>query len=125
MEPSIAPDSHLQLRYEKYKGILKEFTLMSDIFMRNVFKKRKCTEHVLRIIMNRMELKVIDQIIQKDYKNLQGRSAILDCVARDSEGRQFDVGENGVVTSEQSVKSLHFIMKITMAILSRSSIHRG
>ena len=41
--------------------------------------------------MNRMELKVIDQIIQKDYKNLQGRSAILDCVARDSEGRQFDV----------------------------------
>ena len=91
MEPSIAPDSHLQLRYEKYKGILKEFTLMSDIFMRNVFKKRKCTEHVLRIIMNRMELKVIDQIIQKDYKNLQGRSAILDCVARDSEGRQFDV----------------------------------
>ena len=125
MEPSIAPGSHLQLRYEKYKGILKEFTLMSDIFMRNVFKKRKCTEHVLRIIMNRMELKVIDQIIQKDYKNLQGRSAILDCVARDSEGRQFDVGENGVVTSEQSVKSLHFIMKITMAILSRSSIHRG
>ena len=93
MEPSIAPDSHLQLRYEKYKGILKEFTLMSDIFMRNVFKKRKCTEHVLRIIMNRMELKVIDQIIQKDYKNLQGRSAILDCVARDSEGRQFDVEE--------------------------------
>ena len=91
MEPSIAPDSHLQLRYEKYKGILKEFTLMSDIFMRNVFKKRKCTEHVLRIIMNRMELKVIDQIIQKDYKNLQGCSAILDCVARDSEGRQFDV----------------------------------
>ena len=91
MEPSIAPDSHLQLRYEKYKGILKEFTLMSDIFMRNVFKNRKCTEHVLRIIMNRMELKVIDQIIQKDYKNLQGRSAILDCVARDSEGRQFDV----------------------------------
>ena len=34
-----ALDSDLQLRYEKYKGILKEFTLMSDIFMRNVFKK--------------------------------------------------------------------------------------
>ena len=91
MEPSIAPDSHLQLRYEKYKGILKEFTLMCDIFMRNVFKKRKCTEHVLRIIMKQTGLEVIDQIIQKDYKNLQGRSAILDCVARDSEGRQFDV----------------------------------
>ena len=30
-------------------------------------------------------------MIQKDYKNLQGRSAILDCVAKDEEGRQFDV----------------------------------
>ena len=84
-------DSDLQLRYEKYKSILKELTLMSDVFMRNVFKKRECTEHVLRIIMKQMELTIVDQIIQKDYKNLQGRSAILDCVARDSEGRQFDV----------------------------------
>lgn len=29
--------------------------------------------------------------MQKDYKNLQGRSAILDCVARDSSGRQMDI----------------------------------
>ena len=41
--------------------------------------------------MEKQDLKVIDQIIQKDYKNLQGRSAIMDCVARDSEGKQFDV----------------------------------
>lgn len=34
---------------------------------------------------------MIDQVLQKDYKNLQGRSAILDCVARDSEGKQMDV----------------------------------
>ena len=39
----------------------------------------------------KQDLKVIEQIIQKDYKNLQGRSAIMDCVARDSEGKQFDV----------------------------------
>ena len=26
-----------------------------------------------------------------DYKNLQGRSAILDCVVRDADGKQFDV----------------------------------
>lgn len=34
---------------------------------------------------------MIDQTLQKDYKNLQGRSAVLDCVARDAEGKQFDV----------------------------------
>ena len=84
-------NSDLESRYEKYKGIIKNFTLMSDIFMRNVFKKRECLEYVLQVIMEKQDLYVIDQIIQKDYKNLQGRSAVMDCVARDSTGKQFDV----------------------------------
>ena len=41
--------------------------------------------------MDKKDLKVIDQVLQKDYKNLQGRSAVLDCVARDSDGRHMDV----------------------------------
>ena len=81
----------LELRYERYKGVLNELTLMSDMFMRNVFKKPECTEYVLQIVMGRKELKVLEQVIQKDYKNLHGRSAILDCVAIDGEGNQFDV----------------------------------
>ena len=84
-------NSDLESRYEKYKGIIKNFTLMSDIFMRNVFKKRECLEYVLQVIMEKQDLHAIDQIIQKDYKNLQGRSAVMDCVARDSTGKQFDV----------------------------------
>ncbi|MFR5149488.1 MAG: PD-(D/E)XK nuclease family transposase [Ruminococcus sp.] len=84
-------NSDLESRYEKYKGIIKNFTLMSDIFMRNVFKKRECLEYVLRVIMEKQDLHVIDQIIQKIIKNLQGRSAVMDCVARDSTGKQFDV----------------------------------
>ena len=84
-------NSDLESRYEKYKDIIKNFTLMSDIFMRNVFKKRECLEYVLQVIMEKQDLHVIDQIIQKDYKNLQGRSAVMDCVARDSTGKQFDV----------------------------------
>ena len=84
-------NSDLESRYEKYKGIIKNFTLMSDIFDINVFKKRECLEYVLQVIMEKQDLHVIDQIIQKDYKNLQGRSAVMDCVARDSTGKQFDV----------------------------------
>ena len=90
-DEKIVPENGLEVRYERYKGIIKNFTLMSDIFMRNVFKQRECLEYVLQVIMEKQDLKVIDQIIQKDYKNLQGRSAIMDCVARDSEGKQFDV----------------------------------
>ena len=90
-DEKIVPENGLEVRYERYKGIIKNFTLMSDIFMRNVFKKRECLEYVLQVIMEKQDLHVIDQIIQKDYKNLQGRSAVMDCVARDSTGKQFDV----------------------------------
>lgn len=69
------------------KIILKDLIIMSNVFLRNVFKKRECTEYVLQVIMDKKDLKVIDQVLQKDYKNLQGHSAILDCVARDSEGK--------------------------------------
>ena len=84
-------NQELEIRYKRYKEILKDLTIMSDIFMRNVFKKRECTEYVLQVIMGDKNLRVLEQVIQKDYKNLQGRSAILDCVVVDAQGKQFDV----------------------------------
>ena len=81
----------LEARYERYRAILQKLTIMNDVFMRNVFKKRECTEYVLQVIMNKRGLKITDQVLQKDYKNLQGRSAVLDCVARDIDGRQMNV----------------------------------
>lgn len=68
---------------------------MNDIFMRNVLKKKKCTEYILQVIMEDKGITVIDQTLQKDYKNLQGRSAILDCVAKDTNNRQFNVEIQG------------------------------
>lgn len=46
-DEKIIPENGLEVRYERYKGIIKNFTLMSDIFMRNVFKQRECLEYVL------------------------------------------------------------------------------
>lgn len=86
-----AANHELEKRYQRYREILKNLTIMSDIFMRNVFKKRDCIEYVLRVILDMPNLTVVEQVVQKDYKNLQGRSAILDCVVRDEDGVQFDV----------------------------------
>lgn len=41
----------LEVRYQRYRGILCELTMMSDVFMRNVLKDRACTEYILRIIL--------------------------------------------------------------------------
>lgn len=94
---TILQQETLEERYERYKEKIKHFTIMNDIFMRNVLKETACTEYILQVIMDMKELKVIDQTLQKDYKNLQGRSAVLDCVARDAENNHFNVeiqGEN-------------------------------
>ena len=96
-DTTILQPEGLEQRYERYKEKIKHFTIMNDIFMRNVLKETACTEYILQVIMDMKELKVIDQTLQKDYKNLQGRSAILDCVAKDAENNHFNVeiqGEN-------------------------------
>ena len=84
-------EHELKERYEKYKRILAGLTIMSDIFMRNVLKKRECTEYILQVIMDKQNLQVKEQILQKDYKNLQGRSAILDSVVCDMEEKRYNV----------------------------------
>ena len=92
-------------RCERYKEKLKDYTIMDDIFMRNVFKKRECVEYILQVVMNKKELQLIDHILQKDYKNLQGRSAVLDCVAKDENYCQFNVeiqGENEGASSKRA-----------------------
>lgn len=82
-------------RCKRYKEKIKNYTIMNDIFMRNVFKKKECVEYILQVIMSKKDLQVVDQILQRDYKNLQGRSAVLDCVARDETKRQFNVEIQG------------------------------
>ena len=84
-------DRRLEERHKKYREILKNLTIMSDMFMRNVLKQIECTEYILQVMMGDCGLKVVEQVLQKDYKNLQGRSAVLDCVACDGRGRQFNV----------------------------------
>ena len=70
----IVKTEELETRYERYKGILKDLTIMSDVFMRNVFKKRECTEYVLQVIMEKRiggsSIRFCRKII-KTYRDVQ------------------------------------------------------
>ncbi len=76
---------------EECRKVLANLTIMDDIFMRNVLKKQACAEYILQIIMNSPGLQLTEPVIQKDFKNLQGRSAILDCVVQDKDGCQYNL----------------------------------
>lgn len=70
---------------------LRGFRLLDDDFMSKVFEDKECTEFLLRIILNRTDLKVITVHGQHDIKNLQGRSVRLDILAVDAEGRIYNI----------------------------------
>ena len=73
------------------RKVIENLTIMDDTFMRNVLKEPKCAEHILRVIMESPELKTAEVTVQKDYKNLQGRSAVLDCVVKDGNSKLFNL----------------------------------
>jgi len=68
-------------RFRYYEKLVAELTMMSDMFMRNVLNILECAEYILRVITENDDLELTEVVVQKDYKNLQGRSAVLDCVA--------------------------------------------
>ena len=108
----------IEERYERYKEKIRNYTIMDDIFMRNVLKEQGCTEYMLQVIMNQKNLQVLEQTLQKDYKNLQGRSAILDCVARDERARQFNVEIQGDNEGASPERARYHSCLLDMNILS-------
>lgn len=81
----------LESRRAYYRLVIEDLTMMSDMFMRCVLKEKVCIQEVLRILLDESNLEIAEVTVQKDYKNLRGRSAVLDCVAADTGGRQFNL----------------------------------
>ena len=74
--------------------MLAGFTLLDDDFMTIVFDRNiEAAELVLNIILGRNDLKVIEVVAQREYKNpiTGGRSIKLDIYAEDSNGKVYDI----------------------------------
>ena len=82
--------SSLPLR-DDVRKLLSKFILMDDDFMRVVLKDIRCTEYILQTILRKPRLRVKEQVLQEDLKNLQGRSVILDCFCTDDSGAVYNI----------------------------------
>ncbi len=77
---------------DKRRERIKRFRLMDNAFMKVFFKDNyEATELLLRVILNKPEIKVKDIKVESDLDNLEGRSVTLDVHAEDSDGTEFDV----------------------------------
>ena len=78
-------------KHEEDLQRLRGLRLLDDDFMQKVFEDKACTEFLLRIILNRTDLKVLRVNGQQDIKNLQGRSVRLDILAVDADNRVYNI----------------------------------
>lgn len=70
---------------------IRNFRLMDDDFMSKVFEDKTCAEFLLKVILNRDDLRVQKVHGQHDLKNLQGRSVRLDILAVDEHNRAYNI----------------------------------
>ncbi len=79
-------------QYAEYRSALKRMRMLDDTLMKCVFKDYKpAVELVLRIILQRDDLEVIDFTVSKEYKNLKGHSVCLDVIAVDKGGKHYNI----------------------------------
>ena len=71
---------------------IEKFRLLDDDFMSKVFEDDiEATEFLLRIILQRDDLEVLESKGQVSIKNLLGRSVRLDIKARDKSGKLYNI----------------------------------
>ena len=114
----------LEARYRRYRSILKDLTIMSDVFMRNVLKQKACTEYILRVILERNDLIVVDQVLQKDYKNKYGSAEHLkDCEYRSIRLARSEINMAYRTAENERWKQMDFVVGYEIK-LSSSHHHR-
>lgn len=83
-----------ELEREEELQAISKLRLLDDDLMKLVFDKNiEATEFLLNIILQREDLKVLEVVAQREYKNAmaQGRSIIIDIYTVDSEGKVYDI----------------------------------
>ena len=79
-------------RYQQMLQRIKEFRLLDDDFMTKCFEENiEATELVLRIVLNKPDIKVVKVQTQYNMKNIRGRSLRLDIYATDSENKKYNI----------------------------------
>ena len=79
-------------RYQTFRQVVDDITLMNNRFMYKVFDGNiPATQRMLRVILNNDKIKVQKVSVQQWLQNLYGHSTQLDILAEDENGTQFNV----------------------------------
>ena len=96
------------LNYQQRVKELKELNLTSDLLSSVVFEDTAAIQDVLRILTGISDLKILRVEPQRSFRNLYGRSSVLDIWAEDSRGSQYNM-EIQIAENEDHLKRSRFI----------------
>ena len=77
---------------KKYLEVLKKFRLIDDVFFSAFFDDNvEDVQYILRIILEKEDLKVLKVQTQKSVENIYGRSVRFDVFATDTKGKLYNI----------------------------------
>ena len=70
---------------------IRRYRLIDNTFLSVVFQDKECTQLLIRCVLQREDLTVIQVRTQRELKNLWGRSVRLDVLAADEAGNLYNI----------------------------------
>lgn len=69
--------------YEEQKAFVSKLNVIDDVFFQKMAEDREVAEEILRIILEKPKLKVIDSKVQRFLRNIGAHSVVLDLICED------------------------------------------
>ena len=77
--------------FEQQKALVRRMNVIDDQFFQKIAENREVCEELLRILLDKPDLEIIESQTQRKLPNLQARAVILDALCKDSHGNLFNI----------------------------------
>lgn len=89
------------------QALIKQLNVIDDVFFHKIAEDKAVCEEILRIILQKPKLKVIDAQTQRFLRNIGAHSVILDLLCEDEDGSRINV-EMQKADDDDHVKRIRF-----------------
>lgn len=77
--------------YKEQRELVSKLNVIDDVLFHKVVEDKEVCEEILRIILNKPDLVVVESQPQRFLRNLGAHSVILDVLCQDSDGDYFNI----------------------------------
>jgi len=76
---------------QEQQALIKQLNAIEDVFFHKIAEDKDVCEEILRIILQKPKLKVIDAQTQRFLRNIGAHSVIVDLLCEDEDGARINV----------------------------------